>query len=113
MRGKIIEYEAKTIRNKAIAEGRAEGKAEGRAEGKAEGRAEGKAEGKAEGRAEGIAEMRAQIESANRRTSKRYAPRQHDLTACGKIYASSDATYRGISSRLMATLILNIAKKKV
>ena len=33
MRGKIIEYEAKTIRNKAIAEGRAEGKAEGRAEG--------------------------------------------------------------------------------
>ena len=32
MRGKIIEYEAKTIRNKAIAEGRAEGKAEGIAE---------------------------------------------------------------------------------
>ena len=28
MRGKIIEYEAKTIRNKAIAEGRAEGIAE-------------------------------------------------------------------------------------
>ena len=42
MRGKIIEYEAKTIRNKAIAEGRAEGRAEGKAE--------------------GIAEMKAQIE---------------------------------------------------
>ena len=36
MRGKIIEYEAKTIRNKAIAEGRAEGKAEGIAEMKAQ-----------------------------------------------------------------------------
>ena len=32
MRGKILDYEAKTIRNKAIAEGRAEGKAEGIAE---------------------------------------------------------------------------------
>ena len=32
MRGKIIEYEAKTIRNKAIAEGRAEGIAEMRAQ---------------------------------------------------------------------------------
>ena len=40
MRGKILDYEAKTIRNKAIAEGRAEGKAEGIAEGKAEGIAE-------------------------------------------------------------------------
>ena len=36
MRGKIIEYEAKTIRNKAIAKGRAEGIAEGKAEGIAE-----------------------------------------------------------------------------
>ena len=42
MRGKIIDYEAKTIRNKAIAEGRAEGIAEGKAK--------------------GIAEMKAQIE---------------------------------------------------
>jgi len=50
MRGKILDYEAKTIRNKAIAEGRAEGIAEGRAE------------GIAEGKAEGIAEMKAQIE---------------------------------------------------
>ena len=46
MRGKIIEYEVKTIRNKAIAEGRTEGIAKG----------------KVEGRAEGIAEMKAQIE---------------------------------------------------
>ena len=46
MRGKIIEYEAKTIRNKAIAEGRAEGRAAGIIEGKAE----------------GIAEMKVQIE---------------------------------------------------
>ena len=36
MRGKIIEYEAKTIRNKAIAEGRAEGIAETMAKVKAE-----------------------------------------------------------------------------
>ena len=36
MRGKIIEYEAKTIRNKAIAEGRAAGIIEGKAEGIAE-----------------------------------------------------------------------------
>ena len=36
MRGKIIEYEAKTIRNKAIAEGKAEGRAEGIAEMKAQ-----------------------------------------------------------------------------
>lgn len=48
MRGKIIEYEAKTIRNKAIAEGRAEGRAEGKAEGRAEGIAETMAKVKAE-----------------------------------------------------------------
>ncbi|MBR4151528.1 MAG: hypothetical protein IKT98_01040 [Selenomonadaceae bacterium] len=44
MRGKIVEYEAKTIRNKAIAEGRAEGIIEGRAEGIAETMAKVKAE---------------------------------------------------------------------
>ena len=44
MRGKILDYEAKTIRNKAIAEGRAEGKAEGIAEGIAETMAKFKAE---------------------------------------------------------------------
>ena len=44
MRGKIIDYEAKTIRNKAIAEGRAEGRAEGKVEGIAETMAKVKAE---------------------------------------------------------------------
>ena len=44
MRGKILDYEAKMIRNKAIAEGRAEGKAEGIAEGIAETMAKFKAE---------------------------------------------------------------------
>ena len=44
MRGKILDYEAKTIRNKAIAEGRAAGRAEGKAEGIAETMAKVKAE---------------------------------------------------------------------
>ena len=41
MGGQVLEYEAKTIRNEALAEGRAEGKAEGKVEGKVEGIAEG------------------------------------------------------------------------
>ncbi len=60
MRGKILEYEAKTILNKGIQigfdKGRAEGFAEGRAEGFDEGRAEGFDEGFDEGRAEGFDE---------------------------------------------------------
>ena len=39
MRGKILEYEAKDIRNKAMAEGEAKGRAEGEAKGRAEGEA--------------------------------------------------------------------------
>ena len=48
MGGKVLDYEAKRILMKGIAEGEAKGVTRGRAEGKAEGRAEGKAEGKAE-----------------------------------------------------------------
>ena len=44
MGGKVLEYEAKTIRNEALNEGRLEGKEEGRLEGKEEGRLEGREE---------------------------------------------------------------------
>ena len=37
MSGQVLEYEAKDIRNKALAEGEAKGRAEGEAKGRAEG----------------------------------------------------------------------------
>ena len=56
MRGKILEYEAKTILNKGIQIGFDKGRAEGRAEGHAEGRAEGFDEGRDEERKKVLAE---------------------------------------------------------
>ena len=56
MRGKILEYEAKTILNKGIQIGLERARAEGRAEGFAEGRAEGFDEGRAEVRKKILAE---------------------------------------------------------
>ncbi len=56
MRGKILEYEAKTILNKGIQIGFDKGRTEGRAEGFDEGRAEGFDEGRDEERKKALAE---------------------------------------------------------
>ena len=53
MGGQVLEYEAKTIRNEALAEGRAEGEARGEAKGRAEGEAIGEARGVIKGKEQG------------------------------------------------------------
>ncbi|HIT64269.1 MAG TPA: hypothetical protein IAC37_07475 [Candidatus Ventrimonas merdavium] len=49
MGGKVLDHEAKRIKQSGVEEGRKEGRIEGRKEGRMEGRIEGRAEGRAEG----------------------------------------------------------------
>ena len=53
MGGKVLDFEAKRIKDQAIKEGLEEGRTKGLIEGRAKGRVEGRAEGRAEGRLEG------------------------------------------------------------